>query len=218
MKHGVTIALALLVAGCGGVDGGDLEEAGEPIASDSEAIINGWTQWVSEEPTAYFGTCGQDAAGAIGAGCRGSYCDDMRLYCGPLPRGFTRIPGNNIWWSPHWISEEFPNNSVGCPVDHVMDGLMASGSYADNIRIRCSPTTFPPTVNCKWMPYFSEENGGTQWFDYDVMSLAAGVAVAVQCSGRYCDNMSYYICEPRCTSDADCIGSCNVTSGRCVVG
>ncbi len=219
MKHVIVLAVgALLVASCSAADESGLGGSDEPIASESEAILNNWTQWVSEEPTLYYGTCGTDAAGATRAGCSGSYCDNMRLWCGPLPQGFTRIPGN-FWWSPNWISEEAPNNSVGCPVGYVMDGLMASGSYSDNVRIRCSPTTFPPQgVNCKWMPYFSEENGGTQYFDYDVQSLAVGVAVAVQCGGSYCDNMSYYICEPRCTRDADCLSSCNVTTGRCVIG
>jgi len=217
MKQTALIALgALFVAACGAADESGSEGSGEPIASDTQALDN-WTPWVSEEPSLQFGTCGDEAAGATRAGCSGRYCDSMRLWCGALPAGFTRT-STNIWWSYPYVSEEQPAG-VSCPVGYVMDGLRATGSYSDNVSIRCSPTTFPPQgVNCKWMPPFSEENGGTQWFDYDPANYAVGVAVAVKCAGSFCDNMSYYICEPRCTSDADCFSSCNVTTGRCVIG
>lgn len=218
MKHVLLLALgAWFGAACGGVDETGLEGSGEPTASKSEAIINDWTPWMSEEPPANFATCGGgDASGATGAQCSGSFCDNMRLYCGPLPAGFTRT-STNIWWSPNYVSEEQPGG-VGCPNDMVLDGIRATGLHSDNISIRCSPTTFPPQgVNCKWMPFFSEEQG-TQFFDYDPMSVAVAVAVAVKCSGSYCDNLSFFVCEPRCTKNSDCFSACNVTTGRCVVG
>jgi hypothetical protein len=140
----------------------------------------------------------------------------MNLYCETMPAGFTPAPGNQ-WWAPNTISEENPAGA-GCPAGYTMNAITVTGSYSDNLRIGCIPMNFPPQgVNCKWMPFFSEEQG-TQYCDYDSLSYAHAVAVAVKCSGSYCDNLSFFVCEPRCTKNADCFSACNVTTGRCVFG
>jgi len=219
MKHVVLFVLgAFFVVGCGAADESAVQGAEESTASTSEAIVNAWTPWVSEESTMSSATCGGSAAAATKAQCSGAYCDNMRLYCGALPKGFTRT-SSAVWWSDPYISEEAPNNVQWCPGGYVLDGIRATGSYADNISIHCAQTNFPTQgTNCRWMPWFSEENGGTQTFYYNVVSGLPSVALAVACNGSYCDNMTYYVCEPKCLSDADCFDSCNVSTGQCVVG
>jgi hypothetical protein len=211
MKSIMRLAVCTLaIAACGGLD----EEGSEETATASSALF-GWTPWVSEEQPA--GTsCGDVPQAAVRAGCSGSYCDSMRLYCGTLPQGFTRTStGPNIWSG--YISDEQPGQiGLICPWGAMIDGIRATGSYGDNVSIHCVSGTYPPQgLNCVWSPWFSEEQG-TQVFDISPQSYAWAVAIGIKCSGSYCDNMSYYICEPNCRSNADCFGAC--VNGVCTVG
>jgi hypothetical protein len=189
---------------------GPLEEEDGSTATASQAIL-GWTPWVSEEQPA--GTsCGTDNAAATYAGCSGSYCDSMRLFCGTLPSGFVRT-GTTSWTG--YISEEAPN-VASCPAGYIIDGIRATGSYGDNVSVRCVSATFPSQGTlCQWTPWFSEEQG-TQAFDVSSQSYAKAVALSVRCSGSYCDSMSYFVCEPKCTTHADCFSAC--VNGVCTVG
>jgi hypothetical protein len=209
MKNAALIGLgALFISGCGEMDG---------IETKSSKYLSQWTGWFSEEQVPpYYDEqdCGGDPAVITAAACSGSYCDSMRLYCGPMPAGFTPKAGNH--WGSGWFSEENPGQL--CPQGFVAEGLRASGSYSDNLQLFCKPVNFPPQgVNCKWMPYFSEEQG-TQYFDYDPYKYGPAVALGVICAGSYCDSMSFYVCEPKCTSHADCFSACNFTTGLCIVG
>ena len=149
----------------------------------------------------------------------------MRLFCGTLPQGFVNIPGTaNDYWT-NYISEETTGlgNSVFCYTGYgqltIIDGIRATGSYSDNVAVHCAASTIPSWgMNCAWSPWFSEEQGDFgQSFDVSPQSNAWAVAVGVRCSNSYCDNMSYYICEPKCRSNADCFSACNA-DGVCVVG
>jgi hypothetical protein len=216
MKRGVLIGLgALLIAGCGDMDGSGSPGKDDSIETRTGAIVDGWTGWFSDAPGSVqiSGTCGWDSAAITAAACSGRYCDNMNLYCETLPAGFTPAPGE-LWWSPNYISDENPAG-VSCPSGYILHAIAVTGSYADNLKINCAPMTYPPQgSNCKWMPFFSEEQG-TQHFNYTVQSYAPAVADGVKCSGSYCDNLSFHVCEPRCTSHADCFSACNFTTGTC---
>jgi len=214
MKQLALLALsAFMVAACGGVDESGSEELTDPIASTSEALFNLWTPSVSEETGPNGTTCGTDQVGATRAMCSGRYCDNMRLFCGALPHSFVKTATGN-WWSA-FVSEQ-GGISANCPAGWIADGIRAQGSYAASVGIHCSPVSWPAQgTRCKWMPYFSEEQG-SQVFDVDAMSSTGAVAIGVRCSGDYCDNMSYLVCEPKCRTNADCFGAC--VNGTCTVG
>jgi hypothetical protein len=159
-------------------------------------------------------TCGNDATVATAAACRGSYCDDMKLWCDALPPGFVWQPQYQSWWT-FYTSEEW--NPASCDAGAVIDGVKATGSYSDNVSIHCKPVSFPVQgSNCGWSQWFSEEQGQLN-FKLNVGSYLGSVALRLRCSNSYCDNMSFYLCEPKCRSNADCFGICNA-NGVCTVG
>jgi len=215
MKHIVLVALgAFAVVACGAADESEYGEAGEISDSTSEALVNQFTPYVSEEQPAGT-TCGTDATAATQAGCSGSYCDNMRLFCGTLPAGFAKT-GTGAFTATY-VSDEQPGG-LFCPPGQIIDGIRARGRYADDVSVRCSPATFPTQgVNCKFTPWFSEEGGGNMVFDVNALSYAGAVATGVRCSGSYCDNLSFYVCEPKCTSNSDCFDAC-ASNGQCTVG
>jgi hypothetical protein len=206
--------LVLSANGCGDVD--------EPTESVSGALINGWTGWFSE----LYGQSGPqncspygDFSAAMGIGCSGSYCHSMRLYCNSIPAGFTQA-GDVIVepLNPYYISEEAPNNVQYCPGQSIVWQMQAGYLNSDGIHIACRQVHFPPQgVTCRWTPWVSEEQG-TQFFDADRFKPGGAVAIAVACSGSYCDNISFLACEPRCTSNADCgANACSPTNHWCVI-
>jgi hypothetical protein len=186
---------------------GPLEEEGGSTATASQALL-AWTPWVSEEQPA--GTsCGTDNVVATYAGCRGSYCDDMRLFCGTVPSGFVRT-GTTSWTG--YVSA----NWLNCPNGYVIDGIRATGSFSNDISLRCVSAQWPAQgTNCAYAPSLSDEQG-TVAFDVSAQSYTKGVATAIFCGGSHCDNMFYWVCEPKCTTNADCFGAC--VNGVCTVG
>jgi hypothetical protein len=153
----------------------------------------GWTPFVSEEQ-AQGTTCGEDGNFVTAAKCRGDNCDDMSLYCSPSPAGLTTTPAN---WTT-FISEEAPTKSLTCDsnssaigdlaISSVIDGIRATGSYADNVSVHCANLPSGHQLSaCEWTPYFSEE-AGTQVFP------AGKVAAGIRCRGSYCDDLSYFVC------------------------
>jgi len=216
MKHFVlTAGFGLLLCACGAADGMSVGEEGN-TASDEQGLVNQWTPFISEEAPA-FTTCGSDnGVAATAARCTGSYCDNMSLFCGTSPFTTTGQPDSLVWTT--YVSEEQPAG-VMCPswgiLPRVIDGIAATGSYADNIAVRCRGAVLGPDVNCGWTPYFSEEQG-IQTFRYNIWSYQTAVAKGVRCSGSYCDNLSFYVCEPKCTSNSQCFGAC--VNGVCTVG
>jgi len=221
MKHWMMIGLgAILMLGCSGAEDGTLAPE-ERTAASTDALQTGlpWIGPVSEESNKNSAVCPYSDRLATRAQCAGSYCDDSYLYCGTPPRGFTRT-GVDWGWTAY-ISEESISPAM-CPGTSAIDGIRATGSYADNVSIHCTGITFPPagTTNCAWTPWLSEENGGIQTFKANIFSAFSAVALAVKCRGSYCDDKAYWVCEPKCQSDADC-GSgfyCHQSSGGCTIG
>ncbi len=192
--------------------------SGEDVAEARDGVLNQWIGPVSEEAGRNLAACQAESItvgggpnqpiGATNAFCGGRYCDDNWLFCGSLPAGV--VVKSTTRWSG-FISEEAPNNQAICGsignVTGALDGVRATGSYSDNISIRCLDITLPTqgfNLACSWTPYFSEEQG---FASFPAGSFAAGV----RCSGRYCDNLSYYACRNSCqpcSSDNDCVEAC----------
>jgi hypothetical protein len=204
--------LVLSANGCADVD--------DPTETKSGALINAWTPWFSEESGALY-QCSpwSDNSAVMGIKCSGSYCDSMSLYCNSFPAGFTPNGSGSNWGNPQFISEESPNNVSYCPAGSIVNGIYTTGSFSDNLAIQCRDVNFPPQgVTCRWTNWVSEEQP-PQFFDADFNRPGGAVAIAAMCSGRYCDNVSFLACEPRCTSDADCgVYRCSTTNHWCVVG
>jgi len=211
--------LALAFPACSGVP----SEGEEGIEVAQEELVNQWIGPVSEEAGRNIASCGQNDVGVGAARCVGSYCDDMSLFCSPLPSGVHSNAQAGSWSA--FISEEGPNNVANCfgqsinQPTGVLDGIRATGKYADNVSIHCSPVTFP-TSNyisaCQWTPYFSEEQGTSS---FSIAGLQGPFfAAGVRCSGSFCDNMSYLVCGNACIScsvDAQCGSGNHCSSGCC---
>ena len=168
-----------------------------------------WTGWVSEEnPPAI---CPGWDEGAVGFGCRGKFCDDVRLLCETAPFGIT-FTGHK--WSG-WFSEE--DSGLATKVFHawfgmdtdsmevcrwqsglpgVVTGIQCSGKFCDNIAIECGTpvknvggSTLDVTVSsCGWTGWKSEEQGST---DFGPNRYITGV----ECRGSYCDDKRFFVCS-----------------------
>lgn len=185
----------------------------------SVASAQSWTGWVSEEngqPPAY---CYYWNTAVTGWGCRGSYCDDMRVECSTMPFGTTIDPASDKW-TP-WFSEEhddlqttifdggywyntFDENYQICQyfgAGHgwpgVVSGVRCSGRYCDNLSLECGePVKFAASgtlnvaaTNCGWTQNSYSEEQGSVDFGYN------RYVVGVKCEGSYCDNLRFYVCS-----------------------
>jgi hypothetical protein len=121
-----------------------------------------------------------------GIRCTGSYCDNIKISCAV----FRGAALGRASWMP-WVSEE--QGLRECPQNHLIAGLACQGSYCDNVSLYCVEVTNMQAVNCSNTREVSEEQGGELSFFSDVPQ---GVfARAMKCSGRYCDNKSFNVCE-----------------------
>jgi hypothetical protein len=124
-----------------------------------------------------------------GIRCTGRYCDNIQISCARF-RDAALGPG--IWTA--WVSEE--QGSRACPQKHLIAGLKCRGKYCDNISLYCVEVKNMRADSCRDTRYVSEERGGS-------LSFLEGIDVAGQmrfarsmrCSGRYCDNKSFNVCE-----------------------
>ena len=155
------------------------ESDGAQIGAARQAISQGWTNWTSEE----YPPIGCDSgSGMTDFQCRGSYCDDIRAYCGST--GGT--VGSSYWTSP--FSEEGSAKAV-CSSGYWVTGMSCTGRYCDNVALQCTALGGISEKNCYWTGWVSEENGGTLSFGTGYFMRGA------RCSGRYCDNMSFLVCQ-----------------------
>lgn len=153
-----------------------------------------WTAWISDEDGDGQNCMVNQTVAA--ARCSGRYCDNMQLGCLPLPANtwLVYISGLNPPYWTRYISEESKPPSVECDwntnglINGMVIGLKATGDYSDNISIHCVRLGAGKLTDCKWTAYFSEEAGE---LDFPNGYYATGV----QCSGRYCDNISFRICK-----------------------
>lgn len=135
------------------------------------------THWTSEEkPRA---ECKPHTA-AVGLECHGSFCDNIRLECNPLPGGL-----GTERWTP-FFSEENPGLQ-GCLVDEFVTGLECKDTWCDEISLRCAE--IPGTVNtCKTSGPVSDETGAFHAEDgYFLQRMS--------CSGSFCDNKDVETCN-----------------------
>jgi hypothetical protein len=151
--------------------------AWRPAAADSLGPIS------EETPPA---TCNPGSF-ISGIHCTGSYCDNVAISCA-LFRGAAL--GQASWTA--WVSEE--QGLRECPQNHLIAGLACRGRYCDNLSLYCVEVTNMRAVNCSNTREVSEEQGGRLSFFSDVAGQMV-FARAMRCSGRYCDNKSFNVCE-----------------------
>ena len=127
---------------------------------------------------------GCNASGvASGFSCKGSYCDDVNLLC--THSGYSSAGSA---WSGY-VSDEAPSETI-CPNNGFVSGVRCTGSYCDNVSVNCTTLNNGGVrKNCFWTAPVSEESIGR-------FVSPAGMAIAgVRCSGRYCDNTQFHLCQ-----------------------
>lgn len=122
-----------------------------------------------------------------GIRCTGRYCDNISITCIPL-RGGSRVHYGS--WT-NWVSEE--QGRIECPPNHLVAGLKCGGRYCDNVSLYCVRAPRMRIYNCRDTSFVSEEQGGTLWFTEG--DDAPKFATSMRCSGDYCDNISFNVCE-----------------------
>lgn len=181
------------------------------VASSANAALY-WTPWVSEEGGSPASFCSEWNEAAVGFGCRGGFCDDVRLLCETLPFGATLDSATSHWTS--FFSEEndgieqvshhtwYPFFDEHYRVCHatssggLVQGVRCSGSNCDNVSLECAqPVKFingvktnVSIVSCGWTTPQSEEQGSID-FGFN------RVVVGAKCTGSFCDNLSFYVCS-----------------------
>lgn len=182
------------------------------VASPADAALY-WTPWVSEEGGGPATQCNAWNEAAVGFGCSGSYCDNVRLLCETMPFSTTLDSSTDYWTG--WFSEEhdsystwyssgwYPWANENYRVCHntdsqpgIVSGIRCNGSYCDNISIECAQaiknvgffTWDVGVTNCSWSGWYSEEQGSVDfgWNRY---------ITGVECSGSRCDNKRFYVCS-----------------------
>lgn len=153
-----------------------------PEADDGEGT-RAWSGYVSEEqpPT----ICANNYA-VRGFDCSGSYCDNVSINCRPV---FGHPFGNSIW-TPYFSEEGSTADRRGrcAGPQRWMTGVACSGSYCDNLSIRCTQFPGSSPSNCEWSGWYSEEQSR--------FNAPSGYFIkAVECSGSYCDNKRYRYCR-----------------------
>jgi hypothetical protein len=125
-----------------------------------------------------------------GIRCNGRYCDNIEITC-------TKIPGATVGsdnrWTP-WVSEESSSPAWCGPGPNLIAGFACNGRYCDNISLYCVPLVNLRSIHCWQTKTVSEEHGGTLSFQE---GTSGGIVVATQmsCSGSYCDNKTFQVCE-----------------------
>jgi hypothetical protein len=181
-----TLAAVLLSQGylLGGCD--EPAELDEVVADSGDVDLGdeqfrSWTGYTSEEYPPLSCPYGEAVQGAD---CKGSYCDNISLYCNSTGRG-------TGWstWTPYFSEEGSGTANEGHCVggDMWMTGVACKGRYCDNLSLMCSQLVNSSTGECGWTEWYSEEQGAFGGYPgYFVKGI--------ECSGRYCDNKRYYYC------------------------
>jgi hypothetical protein len=185
------------------------------IVGNADAALY-WTQWVSEENGGPQAFCTNWDESAVGFGCSGNYCDNVRLLCETHANGMTMDPASQKFTA--WFSEEgalppgiesnqpTPNQGV-CryfipgTIDSfrpgVVSGVRCSGSFCDNTQLECelpvkfnsSGTAVPATANsCHSVGPISEEQGSVDFGPNQYI-------YSVTCNGSFCDNKTFTVCN-----------------------
>lgn len=173
-----------------------------------------WTPWVSEEGGGPWTYCAKWNEGAVGFGCRGKFCDDVRLLCETFPNGMTLNPSTLT--VIRWFSEEGANapiqsngpepnegwcqfhipGTIDASRPGVMSGARCRGDYCDDLQIECedvvkfngSTPVGARATNCTTTAPISEEQGSVDFG-------ANRYVVSVACTGKFCDNKTFDVCS-----------------------
>lgn len=192
----VSSALAALtmagsLAGCAGQEptAEDLALMGEEenVASITEKVVNGWTQYSDATEQNQYGKqviC-TDGSMVNAAQCRWDNCSGIKVRCVPVVGG--RLT-SHVW--TQFVSEEGPG--VACSAGQWMTGLQCQDYKCDNVRIRC--TKYTPNLPeqgwfANWTGWHSEENSAVQ-------TPANNYARGIQCTGANCDWIRLYYDTP----------------------
>ena len=121
--------------------------------------------------------------------CTGRYCDNIKIECARLP-GVAL--GKGVWTK--FVSAEA--GEAKCPDKHLIAGLACNGRYCDNVSLQCVEVTNARMNNCHYSAKVSEEQG-MLYFGQGIIDKAGQhiAARAIRCSGRYCDNLEFDVCE-----------------------
>jgi len=185
------------------------------VAGTASAYQLYWTPWVSEENGGPEAFCSGWDESAVGFGCSGSYCDNVRLLCETFNGGMQMDPTTQRFTA--WFSEEgaLPPDlestqptanqgvcrfSIPGTIDSfrpgVVSGVKCSGSYCDNLSLECElpvkyngSTAVPANADrCHNAGPFSEEQGSQDFGANEYI-------YSVTCTGSYCDNKTFTICH-----------------------
>ncbi len=117
---------------------------------------------------------------------------------------------SQVTWLPY-ISDETGGFAYCASTTEAVAGVRCSGSYCDNVGIRCQtlPTNITVTGN-HHSDTFSEEgyygtNSTTGWYQSDSDNShvcnwgkeSPGIVTGMRCSGSYCDNITLECATPR---------------------
>jgi hypothetical protein len=125
-----------------------------------------------------------------GLKCEGRYCDNLQVTCTPL----TGAALGDSSWTPYFSEESAGREN--CPANQFVAGLSCRGSYCDDVSLECVEVTNMRAVNCSSTTFVSEEQGTLQ-FGAGIIDKAGQqvAATGARCSGKYCDNMAFDVCE-----------------------
>ncbi|KIG19276.1 hypothetical protein DB30_03832 [Enhygromyxa salina] len=182
--------LALAIAGCGTeADINTVDSVDNVIAAvpgdevhDTD-MFRGWIGYTSEEYPSLM--CPNHYA-VRGFDCDGSYCDNVSPYCEEV--GGTQI-GSSYWTD--YFSEEgsgYENEGHCWGSNEWMTGVDCTGSYCDNLSLRCTAFPGSKTGNCYWSGWYSEEQSA-------FMAGNGYYIKGMECNGSYCDNKRYRYCR-----------------------
>jgi len=125
--------------------------------------------------------------------CTGGYCDNIEIGCQRLAGA---ILGRAVWM--RWVSEEHGGRRQ-CPSNSLIAGFACRGGHCDNVSLYCVEVTNLSTpIYCREIGPISEEGGGRLSFFGAMMGDKAGqkfFASGIRCTGRYCDNKYFTVCE-----------------------
>ena len=141
------------------------------------------TAWTSEEKTEGPVNCGKNPA--TGMGCKGWFCDNVRLYCEPTPADWGAVSG-----PIHWVgysSEE--TNEQYCTPGTYVNGLRCAGRFCDSVSLQCIGFEDHEPSDCYWTTgTFSSKEG---------MAMRGGgyFIQGIKCTGWFCQNKQLYWCK-----------------------
>ncbi|PRQ09678.1 hypothetical protein [Enhygromyxa salina] len=151
--------------------------------ANSADSFRGWIGYTSEE---YPSLICPNSNAVRGFDCTGSYCDNVSPYCEQV--GGTSV-GSSYWTS--YFSEEgsgYDDEGHCWGNDEWMTGVDCSGSYCDDLSLRCTKFLGSNTGNCYWSGWYSEEQSA-------FMAATGHYIKGMECGGSYCDNKRYRYCK-----------------------